>query len=110
LCSASFVVVVVNSFTDFWIAALRRHGRFSLHGELLFSNAYKKSLRTLLLLLLFLFCALVYGISSHTGQSFGVRRCVSDVVTGEIDWSLIGALASSNGLLVFVSFFRRQFQ
>lgn len=100
MCSASFVVVVfvvvaaaaalvvvVNSFTDLWIAALRRHGRFFPHGELLFSNAYKKSLRTLLLLLLFLFCALVYGISSHTGHSFGVLRCVSDVVTGEIDWS-----------------------
>jgi hypothetical protein len=35
LCFASFVVVVaaalvvvVNSFTDLWIAALRRHGRF----------------------------------------------------------------------------------
>jgi hypothetical protein len=70
-----------------WIAALRRHGRFFPHGELLFSNAYKKSLRTLLLLLLFLFCALVYGSSSHTGHSFGVLRCVSDVVTGEIDCS-----------------------
>jgi hypothetical protein len=64
LCSASFVVVVaaaalvvvVNSFTDLWIAALRRHERFFLHGELFFSNAYKKSL-ALVVATVFVLCS-----------------------------------------------------